>query len=159
MARSITAHQPGTFTATDYYAAEMGENLQRGFIAFEPMIPADTLPSIKHETNAIEARIAEESLSNVPRPVNLDPGYLQLGKIVLASTKDAGHRLALGSGIYGELTLRFNTGAWEILPWTYPDFREQRVHDYFLGLREIYRNARRAWLEELPEAEKRELGA
>jgi len=34
--------------------------------------------------------------------VNIDPGYISLGKLVLASTKDHAHRLYLGEGVYGE---------------------------------------------------------
>lgn len=139
-----------TFTATDYYQAEMGDDLQRCFVAFERLVSAEALPAIKNETNALEERIAEQVLSDVLRPVNIDPGYLQLDKVVLATTKDASHRLLLSNGIYGEVTMRFNTGAWEILPWTYPDYREQRVHTFFDALRENYRAARREWLADIP---------
>ena len=138
------------FTATDYYQAEMGDDLQRGFVAFERLISPEALPAIKNETNALEQRIAQEVLSAVPRPVNIDPCYIQLDKVVLATTKDASHRLYLNHGIYGEVTMRFNTGQWEIMPWTYPDYREERVHQFFDQLRENYRAARRAWLSDIP---------
>lgn len=139
-----------SFTATDYYRAEMGTELQRSFIAFERLISPEALPAIKHETNALETRMAKDALSDVLRPVNLDPGYIQLDKVVLATTKDASHRLLLSRGIYGEITMRYNTGEWEILPWTYPDYREQRVRKFLDELRESYRFARRNWLSDVP---------
>ncbi len=50
-----------------------------------------------------------------PRPVNIDPGYLNLGKFLLATTKDQAHRVYLRDGVYAEVTLRYQAGAFE--PW------------------------------------------
>jgi hypothetical protein len=132
------------FDQTDYYQAEMGPGLQRWFLGFAQLVPPDALAEIKHETNALEAAIADDcQLLEIPRPVNIDPGYLDLTKLVLATTKDRGHRIYLGQGIYAEVTLQYVQGAWQILPWTYPDYRRAEYHAFFNRLREQLRQQRR----------------
>jgi hypothetical protein len=124
------------FDQTDYYEAEMGCDLLRQFVAFERLVSPESLAAVKHETNAIEARLAEECLAlGVERPVNIDPGYVAVNKLVLATTKDASHRVSIGQRMYAEVTLRWVSGAWEVQAWTYPDFRQGHYDAYFEGLR------------------------
>ena len=47
------------FNWTDYYAPEMGSGLRRRMIAFTPLIRQESLPNIKHQTNALEAEYAQ----------------------------------------------------------------------------------------------------
>jgi hypothetical protein len=68
----------------------------------------------------------------------LDPGYLAPGKFVLASTKDHAHRLYLGQGIYGEVTLVFQGGKWLPQEWTYPNYRRGDYHDFLTRCRQRY---------------------
>ena len=56
------------------------------------------------------------------RLVNLDPGYLARERLVLATGKNYTHRLYVGQGLYEEVTLIYQKGAWQSLPWTYPDY-------------------------------------
>ena len=123
------------FDHTDYYAAEMGPDLQRWFLAFDALIRPDALVEIKQFTNDLEAEIADETLRVVARPVNLDPGYLHLGKLVLASTKDRAHRIYLGGGIYAEVCLHYRDGQWCSYPWTYPDYQRPEYHEFFTVVR------------------------
>ncbi len=124
------------FDQTDYYQDEMGPGLQRCFLGFTQLIPPDQLVEIKRETNAIEETIAADCAPlDIPRPVNIDPGYIDLTKLVLATTKDRGHRIYLGSGIYAEVTLMYAQGTWQVLPWTYPDYRRAEYHAFFSRLR------------------------
>src|SRR5207245_7342599 len=97
---------------------------------FERMPPADALPEIKNRTIALEHAVAGSSRFAEPRPLNLDPGLLQLGKFLLASTKDQAQRIYLADGIFAEVTLRFQFGAFEPWPWTYADYREPLVLDF-----------------------------
>ena len=132
------------FDQTDYYQDEMGPGLQRWFLGFAPLIPPDQLADIKHETNAIEETIAADcALLDIARPVNIDPGYLDLSKLVLATTKDRAHRIYLGHGIYAEVTLQYAQGAWQVLPWTYPDYRRPEYHAFFSRLRDQYHQQQR----------------
>lgn len=120
------------FTQTDYYADEMGPNLLRAFLAFERLIRPDDLAEIKRVTNELEAHMADEALDPaIRRPVNIDPGYVHLAKLVLATTKDRAHRVYIGHGIYAEVTLQYASEAWQVQPWTYPDYREPHYHAFF----------------------------
>lgn len=133
------------FDQTDYYEAEMGAGLERRFVCFEQPTTPDALPDIKIETNALEQQIADDCLlPDIARPVNIDPGYIDLSKLVLASTKDSSHRVYLGRGIYAEVTLRYNHGQWVEHPWTYPDYRSPAYHTYFSEVREQLRRQRAA---------------
>src|SRR5579884_2178442 len=87
------------FDFTDYYEAEMGDIIDRAFFSFEQLVEADRLPEIKRQTNGLEAELAP-LLTSVKRPVNLDPGYLEQAKVVLASTKNFYHRIYLSGGIF-----------------------------------------------------------
>ena len=126
------------FTFTEYYRREMGDHILRMFLSFERLIEADRLPDIKHETNAIETSIAAQS-TTAKRPVNLDPGYLEHAKVVLASTKNFYHRMYLGRGIFGEVTMHFRNNAYEFFAWTYPDYKSAEYQSFFRELRGIYR--------------------
>jgi len=125
------------FDQTDYYRYEMGENLKRQFVSFAGLVQADRLAEIKRLTNQLEQRLADEVLDpDVPRPVNLDPGYITLSKLVLATTKDYSHRIYLQAGIYGEVTLHYESGGWQAWPWTYPDYAAPTYHRFFTQVRE-----------------------
>ncbi len=123
--------QPFAFTETTYYEATMGTNLLKQFLIVQQPIDPVRLPEIKHQTNAWEAQYAEAANHREPRPLNLDPGYLSLGKLVLASTKDHSHRIYLGQGIYAEVTLHYQQGAWQTKRWTYPDYARLDYQDFF----------------------------
>lgn len=127
------------FTETDYYAAEMGGDLKKQFWVHLPLIDPRRTVAIKRATNEWEAEYAGRGDHPEPRPLTLDPGYLTLAKLVLASTKDHAHRIYLGEGIYGEVTLNFRGGAWQPLPWTYPDYRRGDFQKFFSRCRELLR--------------------
>lgn len=124
------------FHHTTYYEASMGTGLVKRFLTFVNLVPPDCLPDCKHFTNALEQELAHASRWVEPRPLNLDPGLVQLGKFLLASTKDQGHRIYLGDGIFAEVTLRFEAGAFDVWPWTYSDYREPEVRAFLNEARE-----------------------
>ena len=126
------------FDFTDYYENEMGPGLKKKFISFRDLIDPIDLVGIKLRTNELEAEIAQHAGRDVARPINLDPGYLTLSKLVLATTKDYSHRLYLGRGIYAEVTLRYEDGGFAAWPWTYPDYKTEGYHNFFRRLREMY---------------------
>ncbi len=122
------------FHETDYYRDEMGEELVRTWIGFDCLFEPNRLVDIKHECNCIENE--RYSISG-RRMVNLDPGYLTLGKVVLASTKNNQHRLYLGRGIFGEATLRYRRKCFEPWEWTFSDYRRKEAEHFFIQLRII----------------------
>ncbi len=123
------------FDHTDYYTPEFGPGLQRKIVSFERLVNPADLPAIKCQTNDLEWRWAHEGR----RRVNIDPGYVSLGKLVLASTKDHAHRLYIGRGIYGEGTLTYQRGHFRPWPWTYPDYASARYCAMFEQIRERYK--------------------
>ena len=146
------ASEPMDFDATDYYEREMGRPLVRQFLAFERLIRPEELAAIKLRTNQMEMELVGQttttpmstsptgetpraaSLPGVlrPRVVNIDPGYVTPGKLVLASTRGFAHRVYLGQGIFAEVTLMFMHGRWVSHACTFPDYASGR-YDAFLG--------------------------
>ena len=87
--------------------------------AVERLVPQDQLAAIKLKTNELETRWEVEG----QRQVNVDPGILSAERLVLATGKNYIHRIYLGSGVYGDLTLIYSQGSYRPLPWTYPDYQ------------------------------------
>jgi hypothetical protein len=127
------------FSHTAYYQATMGTDLQKQLWVFERLVPLDSLSSCKVITIGLEEEIAESGQYQEQRPVNLDPGLLNLGKFVLATTKDKDHRIYLRDGIFAEVTLRYCDKEYVPWPWTYADYREPHVRDFFDRAREYYK--------------------
>jgi hypothetical protein len=130
---------PFEFHQTRYYEATMGPGLRKQFLSFHNLVPADCLAEVKLRTNALERELARTGAHPEPRPLNLDPGVLSLGKFLLATTKDQAHRIYLRDGIFAEVTLRYQAGAFEPWPWTYADYREPAVRAFLKELRDYYR--------------------
>lgn len=129
------ASEPVEWGPSVYYRDEMGDRIWRQFLALDGLLPPDELARVKRQTNELETRWR----SARGRQVNLDPGYLDLIKVVLASTKDAAHRVYVGQGIYAEATLWYVSGSF--LPWpnTYPDYASPAAIDFFNRVRRRYR--------------------
>lgn len=133
------------FTETDYYRSTMGDGLKKQFFVFEQLIDPERLVDLKLQTNGWEAEYAAQRRHEESRPLNLDPGYITLAKLVLASTKDHWHRLYLGRGIYGELTLHFRGGRWQTNPWTYPDYCREDFQQFFTECRNYLKGRQHEW--------------
>lgn len=123
---------------TEYYREEMGENLLRKFIAFERLIPPEDLVRIKLETNRKERALSGAASDDEPRRINLDPGYIDETKLVLASTKDQAHRLYLSQGIYAEVTLLYHHKAFHPFLYTYEDYRWPQTQEFLQKVRKRY---------------------
>jgi hypothetical protein len=118
-----------SFHHTKYYDKTMGTGLVKRLLVFEPIVYGDCLPEVKRFTIGLEEKLAASGRFPEVRPLNLDPGLLQLGKFLLASTKDQVHRIELRDGIFAEITLRYDskTKSFDVWPWTYADYREPAV--------------------------------
>lgn len=127
--------EPIDFIFTEYYNAEMGEGIKRVYMAFERLIWQHELAAVKLFTNTLE----ETFVGINGRRVNLDPGYLNLSKLVLASTKDYSHRLYQGKGIFAEVTLNWAQKKFQPLPWTYPDYNSDYAKEFFTRVRNYYK--------------------
>jgi hypothetical protein len=127
---------PIPFTYTSYYQKEFGTNLKRKFASYHKMVDPDRLSTIKLYSNALEGKLK----GHAGRLINIDPGYLDLSKLVLATTKDYNHRIYLGKGIYAEITLFYQKNTFSAWPWTYPDYRSSAYINIFNHIRQAYLN-------------------
>ncbi len=123
------------FDFTDYYSEEMGRDLFRHFITFGPLIPIPSLPEVKEGTRKIETRYA---IASGERRINIDPGYLCLEHVILATHKAYTHRPYLRNGVFADLTLIFQGKSFRPLEWTYPDYRQGEIVSLFNHLRGRY---------------------
>jgi hypothetical protein len=130
---------PYPFAQTCYYEATMGKELRKEFLAFSRLAPPESLAETKLLTNGLEQELSDSGAYPEPRPLNLDPGHLCLGKFMLATTKDQCHRVYLREGIFAEVTLRFEAGAFECWPWTYADYQLPSVRAFLKEARDYYR--------------------
>ena len=122
------------FNHTDYYEKEFGKNLIRKFISFKKLISPEKISCIKCATNNIELNLSLNGL----RRINIDPGYLDLAKLILVSTKDYKHRIYLTKGIFAEITLSYQNNTFQSWEWTYPDYSTQEYIGIFNRIRNIY---------------------
>lgn len=122
------------FDLTDYYQEEFGKGLSKVFISFSRLIQPQEIIRIKILTNKVENKLSYGK----KRLVNIDPGYLDLAKLVLASTKDYVHRIYLGKGIYAETTLFYQDKSFQGWKWTYPDFKTEKYIAIFNQIRQLY---------------------
>lgn len=119
------------FSHSTYYEAEMGSPLFKSLISFKTVISPEKAYALKVFSQQIEAHYRQDSR----RPINLDPGYITPYQVVLLSTKNYAHRIALQQGIYAELELIYTKGTYQTLPWTYPDFKLKAFQDFLQKIR------------------------
>ncbi len=126
------------FTQSDYYHKEMGDGLKRRFISFRDLLSIKDIYKVKLTTNSLEQKFSKHG----SRVINIDPGYLDLAKLVLLSTKDYTHRIYLDKGIYAEVTLFYKDKRFNAWPWTYPDYKSEGYLEIFNHIRDIYNRDR-----------------
>ena len=122
------------FDRTRYYEKEMGWPLYRRFVTFRDLIPPERLVDIKLKSNELE----KSYLKGRQRRINIDPGYICLERLVLATGKNYIHRIYLQKGIYADLTLVFKRGGFAPLEWTYPDYADSEMIERFNVVRSRY---------------------
>jgi hypothetical protein len=122
------------FKDTAYYQSEMGPDLVKRYLSWTNLLEPGLLVDLKLLAMELEKKLAAPS----GRTVNLDPGYVFVGGLVLSTGKFSGHRLYLGCGVWGELTLHFHRGSFEGLPWTYPDYLRPEVISVLGAMRASY---------------------
>jgi hypothetical protein len=125
-----------------YYDEELGGEGLRRIYSFRELIAPERQAEIKRFTNELELRLSPDG----NRKVNIDPGFINHGRLMLATTKKAGFRIPLKRGIYTELTLYWARGEWHKLPWTYRDYQSERVQKFITRSRSRYLEQRKEFL-------------
>ncbi|MCQ2413630.1 MAG: DUF4416 family protein [Clostridia bacterium] len=119
---------------SSYYDEELGGEAMRRIYSFKELVAPDRQAEIKTLTNAIEASLSVDG----NRKINLDPGFMSIGRLMLPTTKDASFRIPLSDGIYTEITLFWSRGTWNKLPWTYQDYQSERVQTFLTRVHKTY---------------------
>lgn len=111
---------------TDYYSY-ISPELVRIFISFCGTMHPGELADKKLQ--AVRAEAA--SMRGGCRSINIDPGYLDGARLVLASTKDNAQRIYLRDGIFAEVTMTRDRSGWVKYPYTFPDFKSGAYDAFF----------------------------
>ena len=125
------------FNETTYYTPSMGSDLILQMSAYH-LIPLEDFPALKIFSNGLEETFKTDNSHPEERPLNLDPGYLNAHKFILATTKDADHRLYLKDGIYAESTLHYVKDSWQEWSWTYPNYKKEIYKNFLLQCRKVF---------------------
>ena len=124
---------------SSYYDEELGGEGLRRIYSFKTLVEPSKQAQIKKFTNALEARFSKDG----KRLINLDPGFINHGRLMLATTKKAGFRIPLADGIYTELTLFWARGEWHKFPWSYRDYQSEKVQKFLTETRKRYLEQRK----------------
>ena len=122
------------FDQTEYYREEMGWPLVMRIFSMEALVDPGDLVDLK----VVCAELELDTSENGRRSVNLDPGYISAERFVLASGKSQAHRLYLGKGVWGDLTLVYQSGEFKALPWTYANYGSEPVLAILTDIRKKY---------------------
>jgi hypothetical protein len=133
--------QARTFDVTGYYNEEMGFPQVRKIMTFETLHEPTLLVPMKLRCNVLE----QQCLTNGKRVVNLDAGYLDHNKVILASAKEAGQKVYLDKGIYADLAGRYRNGKYQPFEWSFPDFKDGRYDQELCNIRSIYLRQLKEW--------------
>ena len=113
----------------------MGTPIHRLFYSFQNLINPKQLAQIKIDCNEIEEQLAVGG----HRKVNIDPGYLDYDKFILASAKYNAHKIYLDLGIYADLTLTYRRGHFIPSQYCFPDFKNGVYEKEILFMRAKYK--------------------
>ncbi|MBI2341224.1 MAG: DUF4416 family protein [Deltaproteobacteria bacterium] len=121
------------FTFTGFYEPEMGRNLKRCIVSFTKNFPPEILPNAKKWASKIEDKFRVDG----KRAVNIDAGYIDHCKVVLASGKHGGHKIALTKACYADMIMYYQKGSLHPMPWCFPDFASGIYNKSLIEIRAI----------------------
>ncbi len=123
------------FVETDYYESEMGKGLVRGMISFEQLVHPECLARVKHQARDLENRFSIHD----NRSVNIDIGYMDMFKVVLASFKGRSNKIYLSDGVWADMILHYESGVYKSFMWGFPDFKSGIYNADLMEIRSIYK--------------------
>jgi hypothetical protein len=123
---------------TLYYKTEMGTPLYKRILCMAEPFAVKKIYLVKLWALKYEKKLSIQG----KRRINIDPGYIQQENFILLTCKRFAQRIHIRNGIYGEITYLFNSqGKPDIcLPWTYPDYKNPKIIDYFYKCRKYLKN-------------------
>lgn len=135
------------FPMKNYYSHEMGDeqSLERVFIVKLAPFERQHLMLAKKQAMQLEVAASQDGR----RTINIDPGTLGLDNVVLSTAKPYAHRIYHYDGLYSELCLIFKDDQYHPLEWTYPDYRNRQVLDFFHFVRSFLKSQTPGWIKRL----------
>ncbi len=112
--------KPFQLPFSKYYIQEMGEPLQKKYILLEKVIDKTFLKELKIFSMELENKFSKNNRRNI----NIDPFYIDMDQLVIATKKYRGNRIYIGDNLYIELELWFHNKSYQPFPWTYIDYKE-----------------------------------
>jgi len=116
--------------------ADMVSAQYRVLLSFRKLIRREEIVEIKLFTNRLEKRLSEEGV----RKLNIDPGYLTLSNVYLATCKEFFHRAYLRKGVYIENEYRYVARRFQPWEWTDSDYQKPDYLYFFHEVRRLYHN-------------------
>jgi hypothetical protein len=131
---------PGKLAKIKHAANKLEQKLAKKLKVFKTpdVIASEAKQSQSPDINRLPRRPDESGLlamTPLPRPVNLDPGFIEPSKLVLASTKNFSHRIYIGNKMFAEVTLMYEKGSWRHFEFTFPDYRQSNYQDFLSKVR------------------------
>jgi hypothetical protein len=117
----------------------MGAPLFRWWAYREDLADPSNLTDWKTTCETIEETLADPEGN---RTVNIDPGYLNYGLLVLGSHKGHHQKIYLGDGVYADPVLEYVDGSYRPFHWSFPDFQDDRYYDLLEDIRGTYKYLR-----------------
>ncbi len=82
----------------------------------------------------------EDNLSeNGNRKINIDVGYLDMFKVVLASFKGRSNKIYMSEGVWADMILYFEGGDYKSFKWGFPDFKSGIYDNDLKEIRTAYK--------------------
>ena len=123
------------FVETDYYESEMGKGLHRGMISFQKLVHPQQLAASKTKAREFEDTLRE----NGNRRINVDIGYMDMFKVVLASFKGRSNKIYLSDGVWADMIMYFEEGDYKTFMWGFPDFKSGIYNKDLINIRNLYK--------------------
>lgn len=113
---------------------EKGAAQLRIFISFAKLIRREKIVSAKKYTESLEKRFMENGVQGA----KIDPGYLTLSNVFIATGRDYFHRTYIGKGVYLENEYRYVAKRYQPWEWTPPDLHKPENIFFFHEVRILY---------------------
>ncbi|MGM0380409.1 MAG: DUF4416 family protein [bacterium] len=137
----VVSSPPFLFDQSDYYEEELGSPLFRWWAYRETLANPARLIDWKNTCADIEQQLSDPQGR---RTVNIDPGYLNFGLVVLGSFKYDLQKIYLGNKVYADPALQFGEGQYQPFPWSFPDFKQPDYYKRLKKFRDRYKELRKS---------------
>ncbi len=113
---------------------DKGPAQHRVFLSFVKLMKRERIVSVKKYTTGLEQRFMKQERQGA----KIDPGYLTLSNVFIATGRDYFHRAYIGKGVYLENEYRYVGKRYQPWEWTPPDLHKPENVFFFHEIRVLY---------------------